>query len=320
MNWYKTGEKIPKERNMRMFECPEGHMFIAMKQKLIKRAENNETICVICDGWETIDEYQNNLIGRGTVDDPIPIEDKYVSYFWYNCNFIWSCSDCKKLYKSKIQGGIKIGKCSDCSDGKAANLCMAPGCNTRANFTRPGKKMKLTCSNQKCKDSFETKDSSNSRICQVPECTTMASWGKLGFGKRLYCSEHKTTKPGLIDLASTKCKCGRHAGFILGNGMVYCGVCGKAEAEKTNLELVCKNAKCACGKAYPSFNHKVKPARYCSQCKPEGAINVAQTMCLECGKFAAHYGNEGEIARYCGSCAKPRGMVLTHKYTCETLN
>ena len=165
--------------------------------------------------------------------------------------------------------------------------------------------------------------------CCAENCKTQAYFGPPGSKttEARWCSRHKP--PGAVDLIHRKCVCGKHEPSygLEGSKPLWCASCPERPAEAEYLQK--GKALCQCPKKkrpahfwLPSEGGS-KP-RYCSECRPEGSINVHESRC-DCGSgsvkiYAIWDGNKDEKPKptWCCKCpGKPEGAKDVVSMLCE---
>ena len=70
---------------------------------------------------------------------------------------------------------------------------------------------------------------------------------------------------------------------------------------KTDGMIDVFSKKCFCKKVQPSYNIEGNPPKFCFDCKTESMVNVVSKRCV-CGKGRARYNKDGEAPNYCNLC------------------
>jgi len=138
------------------------------------------------------------------------------------------------------------------------------------------------------------------RVCK---CGTRPHFNFEGESKGIRCSKCK--EPGMIDVKSPKCECGKSRPYFNFEGESKAICCSECK-EPGMIDV--KNPRCKCGKNQPAFNFAGESkAICCSECKEPGMIDVKNPRC-ECGKIPT-FNFEGESKAICCSECKEPGMI-----------
>ncbi|ABT14709.1 hypothetical protein NY2A_B310R [Paramecium bursaria Chlorella virus NY2A] len=104
-----------------------------------------------------------------------------------------------------------------------------------------------------------------------------------------------------------KCKCGRWPVYGLPNTKKRIWCSECKPDEAVNVAT----KKCKCRKSQSTFGLPGQKAQFCKDCKPEDAIDIVHKKC-KCEKSRPTFGLPGEKAEFCGDC-KPEDAITIHK-------
>jgi hypothetical protein len=185
---------------------------------------------------------------------------------------------------------------------------MGPRCgcplNNTANFAIPGGK-RIFCSR-----------------CRPPEaidvvhkkCVCGAAQPIFGFhgDKATCCRDCK--EPGMVDVKNPKCECGatQPSIGIPGERPRWCGSCPNRQEGARNV--IAK--RCVCTKFIPIFGYpEDELARWCSECRPEDTVDIANPMCKKCGVRRPSFGFRGDkMPSWCFDCKENDAIDIKSKH------
>ncbi|AGE58513.1 hypothetical protein PBCVNY2B_804L [Paramecium bursaria Chlorella virus NY2B] len=112
----------------------------------------------------------------------------------------------------------------------------------------------------------------------------------------------------------TKCTCGRWPIYGLPGQKTRVWCSDCKPDEAINVIM---NKKCMCGNGCPIYGFSGQKAEFCSDCKPEDAIDVVHKKC-KCGNRMT-FGLPGQKAEFCKEC-KPKDAIDVMNKKCKCGN
>ena len=195
--------------------------------------------------------------------------------------------------------------------GQTNALCryVSPGnvrCTVNAYFNWVGQKSGLFCKLHAEEGMINVRNA----ICG--ECGTQASYGHVG-GRPEFCAGHR--KPQMVDLKSSKCRCGS-GGYkvygLFGEKPTHCSSCRDPDLHVNVIAPYCTECD-----TQASYGLEEGRPIHCAthRGRGEGIVTSARCRATNCGK-ASVYGLPDQRPQYCGA-HRPPGTEDTRSVRCK---